>query len=63
MNDAVIRLHIGNRWQSHSGLNWYDNTARMHHMELLTDVHFYQTSNNEKYFVCNIYYAFWFACC
>ncbi len=24
------RLHIGNRWLSHSGLNWYDNTARMH---------------------------------
>lgn len=24
------RLHIGNRWLSHSGLDWYDNTARMH---------------------------------
>ncbi|MDO5394673.1 MAG: RHS repeat-associated core domain-containing protein [Bacteroidales bacterium] len=29
------RLHIGNRWQSHSGLNWYDNTARMHDPLLL----------------------------
>ena len=35
MNDAVIHLHIGNRWQSHSGLNWYDNTARMHDPLLL----------------------------
>lgn len=24
------RLHIGNRWLGLSGLNWYDNTARMH---------------------------------
>ena len=24
------RLHIGNRWMGHSGLGWYDNTARMH---------------------------------
>ena len=27
---STDRLHIGNRWMSHSGLNWYDNTARMH---------------------------------
>ena len=27
---ATDRLHIGNSWMSHSGLNWYDNTARMH---------------------------------
>ena len=32
---ASDRLHIGNRWQSHSGLNWYDNTARMHDPLLL----------------------------
>ena len=25
-----VRLHIGNRYLSHSGLNLYDNTARMH---------------------------------
>ncbi|MBO5054693.1 MAG: hypothetical protein J6C44_10760 [Muribaculaceae bacterium] len=24
------RLHIGNRYLSHVGLNWHDNTARMH---------------------------------
>ena len=24
------RMHIGNRWMAHGGLNWYDNTARMH---------------------------------
>ncbi len=24
------KLHIGNRWLSHSGLNYYDNTARLH---------------------------------
>ena len=24
------RLHIGNKWMGHSGLDWYDNTARMH---------------------------------
>jgi len=29
-NASTDRLHIGNRWMSHSGLNWYDNTARMH---------------------------------
>ena len=27
---ASDRLHIGNSWMSHSGLNWYDNIARMH---------------------------------
>ena len=24
------RLHIGNRWISHSGINYYDNDARLH---------------------------------
>lgn len=30
MTPVSDRLHIGNRWLSHSGLDWYDNTARMH---------------------------------
>lgn len=30
VDESTDRLHIGNRWLSHSGLNWYDNTARMH---------------------------------
>ena len=30
VNAATDRLHIGNRYLSHSGLNLYDNTARMH---------------------------------
>lgn len=25
------RLHIGNRWIDHKGMNSYDNTARMHY--------------------------------
>ena len=25
------RLHIGNRWIDHKGMNTYDNTARMHY--------------------------------
>lgn len=27
---ATDQLHIGNRWLSHSGMNYYDNTARFH---------------------------------
>lgn len=27
---AADRLYAGNRWLAHSGLDWYDNTARMH---------------------------------
>lgn len=27
---AADRLHAGNRWLGHSGLDWYDNTALMH---------------------------------
>ena len=30
VNTATDHLHIGNRYLSHSGLNLYDNTARMH---------------------------------
>ncbi|MBO5053474.1 MAG: hypothetical protein J6C44_04435 [Muribaculaceae bacterium] len=30
VNAATDRLHIGNKYLSHSGLNLYDNTARMH---------------------------------
>ena len=30
VNAATDHLHIGNRYLSHSGLNLYDNTARMH---------------------------------
>ncbi|MDD6831839.1 MAG: hypothetical protein PUE80_01590 [bacterium] len=28
---ATDRLHIGNRWIDHKGMNTYDNTARMHY--------------------------------
>lgn len=28
---ATDRLHIGNRWIDHQGMNTYDNTARMHY--------------------------------
>ena len=30
VDSATDRLHIGNIWLSHSGMNLYDNTARLH---------------------------------
>ncbi len=30
IDEVTDQLHIGNRWMGHSGLNIYDNTARMH---------------------------------
>lgn len=30
VDEVTDELHIGNKWLGHSGLNMYDNTARMH---------------------------------
>lgn len=30
LTPATDRLHIGNHWLGQSGLNYYDNTARLH---------------------------------
>ncbi|MDE6266387.1 MAG: hypothetical protein K2M07_03445 [Muribaculaceae bacterium] len=61
MTPKTDRLHIGNHWMGYGGLNYYDNTARMHDPVLCefksVDEYAFKFPQNNHYVHCSSNFA------